>query len=575
MYKELVKKWMSSDYIDKKFKDNLIGLDEKELEDCFYKELEFGTGGLRGLIGSGTNRINIYTVGKVTKGYADFLNNQYKGQDISVAIAYDSRIKSDEFAKRIACILAFNNIKVYLYESLRPTPMLSFALRHLNCKGGIVITASHNPREYNGYKVYGEDGGQLTDNFAHKIYDFICDVDIFSEIKFLNEVDALNSGKLVYIGEEIDRIYLDKVKDLVIRKELLENYASELKIVYTPLHGSGYMPISRLLKEEGYSSLNIVEEQKIPDGNFPTVSYPNPEIKDVFKFGIELAKKVNGDIVFATDPDCDRVGVVCRTKKDEFKLFTGNQIGILLSEYILMSLKEKKQLSKKGVIIKTIVSTDLIKAICDFYKIELMEVLTGFKYIGEKIKEFEINKDYDYIFGFEESYGYLMGTFVRDKDAIIACNLIAEMALYYKNKGMMLDCALEEIYNKYGFFAEDLISIELKGKVGQEKIKTCIENLRVKNFVDIGGVRIERIQDYKLGVEKNFNNNSISKINLPNSNVIKVILENGNWFVVRPSGTEPKIKVYISVKCDTKDSLVHSIDEFKNDIFRLIDEFLK
>ena len=571
MYKNFIDKWLSSDKIDEEYKNELRDLDEKELEDRFYKELEFGTGGLRGVIGSGFNRMNIYTVGKVTQGYANFLNHYY-GKDISVAIAYDSRIKSDEFAKRAALIFAANNIKVYLYESLRPTPMLSFALRHLKCKGGVVLTASHNPKEYNGYKVYGEDGGQLTDELAQKVYEYICKVNIFDDVKIIDEKTALSLSKLQYIGEDVDKVYIDKVKELVIRKDLVRENASDLNIIYTPLHGSGYNPATRVLDELGYRNLKIVEEQKEPNGNFPTVPYPNPELESVFELSVKLAKENNSDIALATDPDCDRVGVVAKDRYGNYKLLNGNQIGLLLSEYILMSLKEKNKLPSNGVIIKTIVTTELIKNICDAYNVEFMDVLTGFKYIGEKIKEFEKTGDKKYIFGFEESYGYLVGDFVRDKDAVIAVNIIVEMALYYKTIGKTLNCALEEIYQQYGFSTEDLISIELKGKEGQEKISNCLQNLRTMNLNIVGNEKIFKIQDYKLRVEKNLITGLTNSIDLPISNVIKVLFENGSWFAIRPSGTEPKMKIYISVRTKERESLIPRLNSFKQDVLDLVDK---
>ena len=530
MYKKLADKWLSSSNISADHKKEIYDLDEKELEDRFYKELEFGTGGLRGIIGSGVNRINIYTIGKVTQGYANFLKDKYKDQEISVAIAYDSRIKSDEFAKRAGLIFAANDIKVYLYESLRPTPMLSFAVRELKCKGGIVITASHNPKEYNGYKVYGEDGGQLTDILASEVYDRICDVDIFEDINILSEDEAISK----YIGENIDRKYFDKVKELVIRKDLVKNHSHELKIVYTPLHGSGLLPVTKVLDELGYSDIKIVEEQRDPDGNFSTVPYPS------------------------------------KGRDGEYKLLTGNHIGILLSEYILYSLKEEGKLSNKSTIIKTIVTTDVVKNICDHYSVNLIEVLTGFKYIGEKIKEFEVDDNSEYVFGFEESYGYLLGDFVRDKDAVIATNIIVEMALYYKKNGKTLCDALECLYDKYGFSLENLVSIELNGKEGQEKISNCLEVLRGIDKVSIEHMNTVKVQDYKYGIEKDVVNNTKSKIDLPSSNVLKVIFEDGSWFAARPSGTEPKIKFYLSVRSNHKEDIVAKMEEFKKNVLNLI-----
>lgn len=572
MYKNLVDKWLNSNNIDEKFKKEIYNLDEKELEDRFYKELEFGTGGVRGIIGSGINRINIYTIGKVTQGYANFLKNKFKGEEVSVAIAYDSRIKSDEFAKRAALIFAANGIKVYLYESLRPTPMLSFAIRELKCSGGVVITASHNPKEYSGYKVYDNNGCQLTDELASKVYDYICDISVFEEIKILDENEALKLKKLEYIGEKIDSIYIENVKNLVIRKDLVKNNSSNLKIVYTPLHGSGYRPITRVLDELGFDKLMIVEEQKNPDGNFTTVPYPNPELESVFELGINLAKNNDADIIFATDPDCDRVGVVVRDKFNNYKFLTGNQIGILLSEYILMSLKELNQLDSDGIIVKTIVSTNVVEDICREYKIDYLDVLTGFKYIGEKINEFEIKNDKKYIFGFEESYGFLVGTFVRDKDAVIAVTILSEMALYYKKNGKTLKCVLDDLYKKYRYSSEKLISIELKGKEGQEKISKCLNELRNLDISEISYSEVSKVQDYQMSIEKDFLNKTTNKILLPVSNVFKVIFENKNWFAVRPSGTEPKMKIYLSVRGSDEESLNHDICDFEKYVLGLIEK---
>lgn len=571
MYRDLAQEWLTSEKVSEEFKRDIYNLDEKELEDSFYKELEFGTGGVRGIIGSGTNRINIYTVGKVTQGYADFLKDNFKGDDISVAIAYDSRIKSDEFAKRAALIFAANGIKVYLYESLRPTPMLSFALRELKCKGGVVITASHNPKEYNGYKVYGEDGGQLTDRLAADVYKYICKVNIFDDVKIINEDEAIKKKKLEYIGENIDSIYIENLKKLVIRKNLIEGRMHDLNIVYTPLHGSGYVPVTRILNELKFYNVKVVEEQSTADGNFPTVPYPNPELENVFELGLKVANENNSDIIFATDPDCDRVGVCVKDSNGNFKLLTGNQIGLLLSEYILMSLKEKDELNDNGVIIKTIVSTDLIEDICESYGIKHLDVLTGFKYIGEKIKEFEENKNYEYIFGFEESYGFLRGTFVRDKDAVIAVALISEMALYYKENGKTLICVLDDLYNKYGFSLEKLISIELKGREGKEKISNCLENLRQGDITKIGDTEVLKIQDYKFSIQKDLESGEVEKILLPTSNVFKVILKDKSWFVVRPSGTEPKMKIYLSVRSD-KEKLDSKINLFEDNVLALIEK---
>ncbi len=567
----MVDRWLSSAVIDDNHKTEIHNLDEKELEDRFYKELEFGTGGLRGVIGAGTNRMNIYTVGKVTQGYANFLKSKYNGEDISVAIAYDSRIKSDEFAKRSALIFSANGIKVYLYESLRPTPMLSFALRELKCKGGVVITASHNPKEYNGYKVYGEDGGQLTDELAKEVYSYISDVDIFGNVEIMNEDEAVNSKMLCYLDKDMDDKYISRVKDLVIRKDMVKDHSSELKIVYTPLHGVGYVPVTRVLSELGYSNVQVVNEQKDPDGKFTTVPYPNPELESVFELATKIGKNTGSDIIFATDPDCDRVGIVC-LHEGNYRILTGNQVGVLLSEYILESMKSQGKLSDKSTIIKTIVTTDLIKDICEAYGVNLIEVLTGFKYIGEKIKEFEISGSNEYTFGFEESYGYLLGTFVRDKDAVIGVSIIAEMALYYKLQNKSLYDALMDLYKKYGFAREELISMELKGKEGQNKIKRCIDNLRELIPQRVGDKEVFKVQDYSTSLEKDLLSSTESKIDLPKSNVLKFILKDGSWFAIRPSGTEPKIKFYLGIKTYDEKSLDNEMKMFKDNVMQLIEK---
>jgi phosphoglucomutase len=444
LYKDKYNEWLNSEIIDKNIKEELRNInDEKEIEDRFYKDLEFGTGGLRGVIGAGSNRMNIYTVSKATQGFANYLNNNFKNP--SVAIAYDSRNMSKEFSKAAALTLAANNVKVYLYEGLRPTPMLSFSVRHLNCNGGIVVTASHNPKEYNGYKVYDEFGGQVTDEKADLIITEVNNVTDFSLIKTITEEKALESGLLSYIGEDEDKAYIDAVKSLTIRKELVEKKSKDLNVIYSPIHGSGNMPVRRVLRELGYEKVEVVKEQELPDGNFPTAPYPNPENPDVFKLALEMAKSNNPDLIFATDPDADRIGVVVKDSEGEYRVLTGNQTGLLLSEYILKSLKEENKLPKDGVIVKTIVTTDGIKEIAKEYSIEVEEVLTGFKYIGEKIREYKENNSKSYIFGFEESYGYLAGDFVRDKDAVIAATLITEMTLYYKEKGKSLYDALIDL----------------------------------------------------------------------------------------------------------------------------------
>ncbi|WP_099346237.1 phospho-sugar mutase [Clostridium tertium] len=573
LYREKYNDWLESNIVDEKMKDELRAIkDEKEIEDRFYKDLEFGTGGLRGVIGAGSNRMNIYTVSKATQGFANYLNTRFENP--SVAIAYDSRNMSKEFSKAAALTLCANNINVYLYEDLRPTPMLSFAVRHLNCTGGIVVTASHNPKEYNGYKVYDEFGGQVTDEKANIIISEVNKIDSFDKINTVDEEEALAKGLLKYIGEEVDKAYIDSVKGLTIRKELVKENASDLKVIYTPIHGSGNMPVRRILNELGYTGVSVVKEQEMPDGNFPTASYPNPEEPAVFKLALEMAKTENPDVIFATDPDADRIGVVVKDSEGEYRVLTGNQTGLLLTQYILDALKEEGRLPEDGVIIKTIVTTDGAKKIAEAYNIELMEVLTGFKYIGEKIQGFEVNKDKTYIFGFEESYGYLAGDFVRDKDAVIAAMLIAEMTLFYKEKGKSLYDGLVELYEKYGYFKETLVSFELKGKEGSEKISKCIDSLRNENLVEVNGVKVVTKYDYKLGTEENISSGDKKEIDLPKSNVLKFVLENGAWFVVRPSGTEPKMKAYVAVKGNSLKDSKEKLESFKNEVVTLINSKL-
>lgn len=573
MYKQKYGHWINSSIIDENIKEELRSIkDEKEIEDRFYKDLEFGTGGLRGVIGAGSNRMNIYTVSKATQGFANYLNGRFEKP--SVAIAYDSRNMSVEFSKAAALNLCANGIKVYLFEELRPTPMLSFAVRHLDCTGGIVVTASHNPKQYNGYKVYDEFGGQVTDEKADIIINEVNNIKDFKEIKTLTEEEALEKELLVYIGEEVDKAYIDLAKGLTIRTNLVKEKASNLKVIYTPIHGSGNIPVRRVLSELGYTGIEVVREQELPDGNFPTASYPNPEDPAVFKLALDMAKTENPDVIFATDPDADRIGVVVKDSTGEYKVLTGNQTGLLLTEYILKSLKEENKLPENGVLIKTIVTTEGARKIAEAYNIEIMDVLTGFKYIGEKIREFKEAGDKTYLFGFEESYGYLAGDFVRDKDAVIAAMLISEMTLYYKEQGKSLYDALIDLYEKYGYFKETLVSIELKGKEGQEKIASCIEDLRNSILTEVDGALIETKLDYKLRTEENIIKSTKTEIKLPKSNVLKFICENGSYFVVRPSGTEPKMKVYLAIKGSSLDGAEKDLEAFKIKVMEIIEEKL-
>ena len=569
------KEWINSKTISEEIKSELTSLkDEKEIEDRFYKDLDFGTAGLRGVIGAGTNRMNTYTVSKATQGYAMYLNNNFENP--SVAIAYDSRNMSEDFAKATALTFAANKVKVYLYESLRPTPMLSFTVRELNCSGGVVITASHNPKQYNGYKVYGQDAGQITDEGVHEILSYINNIDIFEDVKTISEEEAMEKGLLQYIGEDIDKVYIEKVKSLILRKELVNEKAKDLNIIYTPIHGSGLMPIKRVLTELGFEKLSIVKEQEKPDGDFPTTPYPNPESKQVFELALEMAKDINPDIIFGTDPDADRIGVIVKDNSGEYKVLTGNETGMLLAHYMLKSLKDRNELPENAAVIKTIVTTEAVKNIVESFNATLINTLTGFKYIGEKIKEFEETNSNTFIFGLEESYGYLAGTFVRDKDAVIAATLITEMTLYYKEKGLTLYEALINLYEEYGYTKETLVSIELQGKEGQDKITKCIDTLRNDKVTEINGIKVVKAFDYKLSEEVSYENNDVTKseINLPKSNVLKYILEDDSWFVVRPSGTEPKMKVYLSIVGESLKSSEEKINAFKEDVMNKINNIL-
>lgn len=573
-YKNKYDLWMNSASIDENTKEELRAIsDEKEIEDRFYKDLEFGTGGLRGVIGAGSNRLNIYTVGKATQGFANYLNNH--GKSPKVAIAYDSRNMSAEFAEYAGRVLAGNGIKVYLYDKLTPTPMLSFAVRELGCDGGIVLTASHNPKEYNGYKVYGSDGCQVTDVAANEIIGYVNKVDTFNDVVVMGKIESIENGFINYIGNEMYEAYIERVKGLTIRDKLVEEHAADLKIIYTPIHGTGNIPVRMILDKLGYKQVEIVKEQELPDGNFPTAPYPNPEDSKVFKLALEMAKDFNPDIILGTDPDCDRIGAVVKDNSGDYRVLTGNQVGVLLTHYIVSSLKDINKLTPEGTIIKTIVSTDMVKPICKDYGVKLEEVLTGFKYIGELIKNFERTPDENkFLLGFEESYGYLAGDFVRDKDAVVAAMLICEMTLYYKSIGKTLYEGLIDLYNKYGYYKEKLISIELKGKEGQEKIGEIIEFFRNEDIKTFGDYKVAVKEDYKLSTRINIETNSEEEITLPKSNVLKFICNNSCYFVVRPSGTEPKMKIYLGVTGECEKSAEDNLKYLEENVLKSINSLL-
>ena len=542
--------WCNDSYFDEATRNELIGIsdNEKEIEERFYKDLEFGTGGLRGIIGAGTNRMNIYTVRKATQGLANFIIKE-KAEAKGVAIAFDSRNMSTEFAEEAALCLAANGIKAYIFSSLRPTPELSFALRKLGCTAGIVVTASHNPPEYNGYKVYWEDGAQIT---YPKDAEIISEVNAIADIKNVKTItkeEAISKNLYEVIDTEIDDAYISELKKLAINPDIIKEEAKNLKIVYTPLHGTGNIPVRRILNELGFEKVWVVPEQELPDGRFPTVSYPNPEDKKAFTLALELAKKVDADIVLATDPDADRLGVYAKdTKTQEYVSFTGNMSGMLILEYILNQKKQKGILPENGAVVTTIVSGKMSKEIADDYKVKLIETLTGFKYIGEQIKFFEQEHSYEYLFGYEESYGCLVGTHARDKDAVVAVMALCEVAAYCKHNGITLCDQMENLFKKYGFYKEDLCTITLKGMDGSEKIKSMMTNIRNNVPKEIGGLRVISFRDYNEDKLINLLTNEETKTGLPKSNVLYFELENSAWCCVRPSGTEPKIKFYIGVK---------------------------
>ena len=549
-YLEEYKNWCTNSIFDENIKKELLKIkdNQKEIEDRFYKSLEFGTAGLRGVMGAGTNRMNKYTVMKATQGLANFIIKE-RGQNRGVAISYDSRNMSKEFSEYTALCLNANGIKTYIFESLRPVPELSFAVRKLGCISGIMITASHNPPKYNGYKVYWEDGAQITAPKDKQIINEVNSVTKYEDIKTIEKETAISKGLYNVIGKEIDYEYIEELKKLVLNKEIIKEEGKKLKIVYTPLHGTGNIPVRRILKELGFENVYVVPEQEKPDGNFPTVEYPNPEDKKAFKLALELAKKVEADVVLATDPDADRLGVYAKdSKTNTYMGFTGNMSAMLIAEYLLSQRKERKMLSNNGAMVTSIVSTDLAKAISKKYNIKLFEVLTGFKYIGEKIRQFEETNEYKYEFGFEESYGCLSGTYARDKDGIAAVTTLCEAAAYYKSKGLTLYDQMLNIYKEYGYYMEDTVAITLEGKDGAEQIKNIMEKVRNNPPNVVGEKHVIKFIDYKKEIEINMQDGKEEKTNLPNSNVLYLELENDNWCCIRPSGTEPKIKVYIGAK---------------------------
>lgn len=548
--KKRYQEWLENLYFDQGAKEELksIAQDEKEIQDRFYRDLEFGTGGLRGVIGAGTNRMNIYTVRKATQGLANYIRREHT-QEKGVAIAYDSRNMSPEFAQEAALCLAANGIKAYIFPSLRPTPMLSFALRELGCTAGIVVTASHNPPEYNGYKVYWEDGAQITSPRDQQIIQEVNQVTDYSTVKTMSLEEAREAGLYQVIGPEMDDKYIEALKSLVLHPEILREEAKDLKIVYTPLHGTGNLPVRRILKELGFTQVYVVKEQELPDGDFPTVSYPNPEDKNAFELALKLAREKDADLVLATDPDADRLGIYAKdTRTGEYKSFTGNMSGTLILEYILSQRKALGTLPKNGAVVTTIVSGKMAKEITKDYGLTLMETLTGFKYIGEQIKFFEQNQKHTYVFGYEESYGCLVGTHARDKDAVVAVMALCEAAAYYRHQGLTLCQQMEKLFETYGYYKEGLCTITLKGQEGAAKIQDMMEQIRSEVPETIGEFGVERFRDYREDKILDCKTGEEGHSGLPKSNVLYFDLEDDAWCCIRPSGTEPKIKFYMGVK---------------------------
>ncbi|BCK01377.1 phospho-sugar mutase [Anaerocolumna chitinilytica] len=563
-YLEKYNQWISDDYFDADTKKELLELkgNDSEIKDRFYKDLEFGTGGLRGVLGAGNNRMNLYTVRKATQGLANYILKQ-AGEEKGVAIAYDSRRMSPEFAADAALCLNANGIKAYVFESLRPTPELSFAVRELHCIAGIVITASHNPPEYNGYKVYWEDGAQITYPKDVEIIGEVNAITEYAAVKTMKKDEAVKKGLYQVIGKEIDDRYMEELKKLVVNP--ITDECKDMKIVYTPLHGTGNLPVRRILKELGFTNVYVVKEQELPDGNFPTVGYPNPEDPKVFTLAKKLADEVGADLILATDPDADRLGVQVRGEDGEFRLLTGNMSGALIAEYVFSQKAAHNTLPKNAALIKTIVTGNISDRIAEYYHADLIEVLTGFKYIGEQIKLFEETGSHEYVFGFEESYGCLVGTHSRDKDAVVAVMALCEAAAYYKTQGISLYEQMNRVFEKYGYFKEDLVSVTLKGIEGMEKIKEIMGNYRKNPPLTAGGLKVLKFRDYEADTITDLVTKEVVPTGLPKSDVLYFDLEEDAWCAVRPSGTEPKIKFYFGVKGSSLTDASEKLDKLVHD----------
>ncbi|PGQ81613.1 phospho-sugar mutase [Priestia megaterium] len=570
-WKAQLEKWLTFNALDAELKEELLMMkeNEKEAEDAFYKNLEFGTGGMRGELGPGTNRLNVYMVRKATEGLACYIDESgEEAKQKGVVVAYDSRHKSPEFALEVVKVLGQHGIKTYIFDELRPTPELSYAVRYLNAFAGIVITASHNPPEYNGYKVYGEDGGQLPPAAADNIISHMNRVENELSISVKVEEELLAEGLLTYIGAEVDAAYTQALKTIQLNRSLVEQVGNDLKIVFTPLHGSGNKPVREGLKAFGFTNVTVVKEQELPDPNFSTVQSPNPEEHAAFKLAITYGKEIDADLLMATDPDADRLGVAVKDNTGEYVVLTGNQLGALMLHYLLIQKKEQGILPENGAVVKTIVTSEIGRAIASSFGLETFDTLTGFKFIGEKINEFEQSGDYQFQFGYEESYGYLIGDFVRDKDAVQSAVFAAEVAAYYKAQGKSLYEGLLEIFSKYGYYKESLRSITLKGKNGAEQIKKLVDAFRLDPLSELGEIAATCIEDYQFSERMHVKEGKVESMPFPVSNVLKYHFEDGTWFTIRPSGTEPKAKFYFGVK---KETLIQS-EKHLNEIEQLVME---
>ncbi|MEB9409481.1 phospho-sugar mutase [Bacillus sp. 007/AIA-02/001] len=568
-WKQEFSRWLSYAQLDAELKEQLENMkqDEKKIEDSFYKNLEFGTGGMRGELGAGTNRLNVYTVRKATKGLASFIENLgEEAKKRGVVVAYDSRHKSPEFAMEVAATLGACGITTYVFESLRPTPVLSFAVRHLHTVSGIVLTASHNPPEYNGYKVYGEDGGQLPPKEADELISYVNAVEDELTVEVADVEQLKTDGLLHIIGQEVDDAYAAELNNVIINKEMVQKVGKDLKIVFTPLHGTSNISVRRGLKEVGFTDVTVVKEQELPDPNFSTVKSPNPEEHAAFEYAIRDGEKVGADVLIATDPDADRLGVAVRNHNGEFQVLTGNQTGALMLDYLLSQKKENGTLPENGIVLKTIVTSEIGRTIAKAYGLDTIDTLTGFKFIGEKIRQYEESGQYEFQFGYEESYGYLIRPFCRDKDAVQSVLFACEVAAYYKSQGKTLYDGLLEVFEKYGFFREDLVSLTLKGKDGAEKIQEMMATFRENPPKEVAGLTVVAVEDYKASIVTSLQDGHKEEIHLPKSNVLKYQLEDGSWFCLRPSGTEPKIKFYFGVKDSSLQNSEQKLLTIKEDI---------